>query len=154
MSDVHIRLSPQGYAALTEYARQRGVKRTQAASELLTDRVLGLIRSAPAAPVPERVASVYVVKVGPLYKIGMSVDPEKRIRTMQLPEKPDVVRIYEAQRARELECVLHQRFHAHREYGEWFLLNDDSLAEIDRCVETWRQTARYAGEGLNGKGRE
>jgi hypothetical protein len=93
---------------------------------------------------PERVTSVYVIKIGPLYKIGLSVDPQKRIKAMQLPQKPDVVRLYQVSKARELEAVLHKRFAPHREWGEWFVISESALAEIDACVETWKRTARYA----------
>jgi hypothetical protein len=87
---------------------------------------------------------LYVIQYGPTFKIGVSLNPKARVKAMMLPDEPDLVRCYEVQRVYDLERALHKTFKDRREYGEWFRLTDDHMAEIDRLVDTWKQTARYA----------
>lgn len=90
-------------------------------------------------PRPERPRSVYVLKVGEMFKIGLSVDPEKRIKSLQTSKRRDWLRSYEVPFAPELERALHKRFKDKREYGEWFLLNADDLKRIERIARHWKR---------------
>lgn len=105
-------------------------------SQLLSTATARLLAAAPKRE--ERKRSVYVLKIGERYKIGLSVNPTHRVKGMQLPSAPDWMRSYEVPHAAELEKLLHKRFHDKREYFEWFLLHNDDLAQIERIVEEWR----------------
>ena len=84
-----------------------------------------------------RPRSVYLLKIALIYKIGLSFDPASRVRAMQLPDRPDWVRVYESVRAEELEKVLHQRYKAKRKYGEWFELSEEEVEDLDRFCKEW-----------------
>ena len=89
---------------------------------------------------PDRGGAVYVIRIGTLSKIGLSVNPDLRIKSMQLPQAPDEVRIYKMAtyaHARSLEAELHRQYAAVRQYGEWFALNDAQLAEIEATCRAW-----------------
>jgi hypothetical protein len=88
---------------------------------------------------PERMGAIYVIRIGDRYKIGLSLNPEQRIASMQLPAKPDVVLIFRTSKAAELERTLHTKYAAHREHGEWFLLQKPQIAEIHKVCEAWRK---------------
>lgn len=92
------------------------------------------------APIrPERVGAIYVIKIGNRYKIGLSLNPENRIASMQLPQKPEVVLIFRTPKASELEKTLHRKYQAQRCIGEWFELEKPQIAEILKVCEAWKQ---------------
>jgi hypothetical protein len=74
---------------------------------------------------------LYVIRCGNLYKIGRSLSPGTRIQQMQLPSKPETVRLYIDMRAAKLERFLHARFADVRERGEWFRLTPEHIEQID-----------------------
>lgn len=91
-------------------------------------------------PYTPRAGAVYIIKIGTAYKIGCSVNAELRIKAMQLPQQPDVARIFRTPlytQCQELEKALHEKYAPQRRYGEWFELADSDLAEIDRFCEDW-----------------
>lgn len=109
-------------------------------SKLLRDSQLlsmATARLQAIAKFPDRPRSIYVLKIGERYKIGLSVRPHERWKGMQLPQAPDWMRSYEVPHAVELEKLLHKRFHDKREYGEWFLLHADDLKQIETIVNEW-----------------
>ena len=65
-------------------------------------------------------------------KIGFALDPDQRIKEIQTgnPEKLRVLAKVEG--GAELEREYHRRFSDQRRHGEWFFINSDILAEIDR----------------------
>lgn len=73
-----------------------------------------------------RQLSIYIIKLHGLYKIGRSYDPEKRIKSMQLPGVPEVVHIARPV-PENAERMLHEKFFANRVYGEWFRLTDEEV---------------------------
>lgn len=84
------------------------------------------------------VSYVYVIRIGELYKIGVSVHPYARIKSMQLPETAEVCRIYLSRSAYVLERQLHGMFADCREHGEWFRLPEGALPRIDQFVKGQR----------------
>lgn len=88
---------------------------------------------------PERQRAVYVVQYGQTYKIGLSFDPEGRIKQFMLPELVATMRIYWVPKAEKLERALHQKYAAHREHGEWFRLPETALNEMDAFAEDWKK---------------
>jgi len=68
---------------------------------------------------------------GPI-KIGISVDPQKRLKTLQTahPFRLELLCVFAG--AGKKEANYHSRFAAHRLHGEWFEPHPDILAEITR----------------------
>lgn len=96
--------------------------------------------SAATPEKPERPCAVYIIKVGDKYKIGKSLNPNGRIKNMQLPGKPETVRIFSVSRGARLELELHTRYAQKRGHGEWFSLSEADISDIDSYVEQWKQT--------------
>ncbi len=75
---------------------------------------------------------VYLLKAGPHYKIGKSVNFEKRLTQikLQLPHAVEVIHVIHAADHSKAESYWHRRFIARRLNGEWFELNQDEIAEF------------------------
>lgn len=82
---------------------------------------------------------MYVVQYGQTFKIGLSFDPNERIKAFMLPELVATMRVYWVPKAAELEHALHKKYAAHREFGEWFRLPETALNEMDAFAEKWKQ---------------
>jgi hypothetical protein len=81
----------------------------------------------------ERGGAVYLLRIGALCKIGISLDPELRFNETQLPQAPDEARVFRLasySAARELERALHEQYAARREHGEWFRLSAEDIEAI------------------------
>lgn len=68
-----------------------------------------------------------------LYKIGRSVNPSFRERTLQ-SEKPTIEMIFTARAISNDEKVLHEMFQHQRVRGEWFDLNGTQLNQIKQYI--------------------
>lgn len=72
---------------------------------------------------------VYLFQAGPYSKIGCSVNPAQRLRTIklsvcpELPCPPELVLSIPVTMARRAEAALHRKFSAQRVDGEWFVLD-------------------------------
>ena len=77
---------------------------------------------------------VYLFKYGTFYKIGASIDPEKRRRKMssQLPLALEQVCIIQTEDMVGLESALHQRYAAKWVKGEWFALDAGDVESIQQ----------------------
>jgi hypothetical protein len=65
-------------------------------------------------------------------KIGLTIAPHKRLRSLQ-SGSPILLRVLATtQGARETEADYHERFAEHRLHGEWFARVPEILAEIER----------------------
>lgn len=84
-----------------------------------------------------REGGVYIIRIDSLSKIGCSVEPERRVKQMQLPKKPEVLLIVMCPKWRQLEEALHRRFATQRRHGEWFALDDDALQDAQRIALAW-----------------
>ena len=77
---------------------------------------------------------VYVMfcKTTGLYKIGYSINPERRRNQLQKAEREviDITFSIPVRDMRRSEAELHQKFSALRVRGEWFALQDADLARI------------------------
>ena len=71
---------------------------------------------------------LYIAKAGDYYKIGISDNPEERIKQLQTanPQVVELVVDFPAIDAAECEKRLHEKFAKHRASGEWF--------ELDSCI--------------------
>jgi len=73
---------------------------------------------------------VYFIRSGDTVKIGMTVDPAARLRTLQTSHHVllDLLAAVPAHAA--LESAIHAKFSDLRGEGEWFRLNDELIAFI------------------------
>jgi hypothetical protein len=83
---------------------------------------------------PKRRKAIYLIKLHGVTKIGKSVNPELRVKNMQLPGKPEWVHIHWVDDADKLEKELHQFFATSRRHGEWFALSDAQVSHALRLV--------------------
>jgi hypothetical protein len=80
---------------------------------------------------------VYLLKAGPYYKIGKSVNFSKRLDQikLQLPYPVEVIHRIASNDITAMERYWHRKF-AHRlANGEWFMLSDDEVAEFKRAAK-------------------
>jgi len=87
----------------------------------------------PPLPDPKRNEGwVYLLKSGTYYKIGASIQVNKRIRTLRTlpPFDINLVCTIETDDMYKLERQLHARFSNKRVNGEWFELEPDDVAYI------------------------
>lgn len=80
---------------------------------------------------------VYMLQAGPYFKIGMSINLEKRLGQikLQLPHAVEVVHVIRAANPAEVEAHWHRRFAALRRNGEWFLLTQAEVDEFKSVSE-------------------
>jgi hypothetical protein len=133
---------PFGIAAITFLqegfnARKRSKRKLGAAQPYLEPlrRHQSSMQSAStsiARPETQPVGSVYLLKAGPFYKIGKSINFEKRLKQikLQLPYPVEVVHTISTPEYSKLEAYWHQRFRSKRTNGEWFLLTDEDVKEF------------------------
>ncbi|KTW01302.1 GIY-YIG nuclease family protein [Sphingomonas sanguinis] len=75
------------------------------------------------------------LKTGALVKIGHSVYPEARLRSLQTGNHERLQIFAMAPGGREQEAKYHSRWRARRPSGEWFMLGDCIINEIHRLQE-------------------
>jgi hypothetical protein len=77
---------------------------------------------------------VYMLQAGDYFKIGMSINLDKRLSQikLQLPFPVEVVHVIQVAHALQAEAHWHRRFAALRRNGEWFLLSEADVDEFKR----------------------
>lgn len=75
---------------------------------------------------------VYLLQAGPHFKIGKSIDFDKRLGQikLQLPYAVEVVHVMRAADPSQVESYWHRRFSPLRQNGEWFLLTQTEVDEF------------------------
>lgn len=74
---------------------------------------------------------VYVVEFDGHYKIGSSINPQRRAQEVtRFYKEPNLVISERVPNFREIELVVHKMFETKRERGEWFRLDADDLVVI------------------------
>lgn len=95
-------------------------------------------------------ATSYIYIIGsdhPPYKVGISKDPERRLRNLQTGH-PQKLRIHclretNGERTKLLEGAIHHHLRMHRTNGEWFDLDYETiLLEVEYAI------MRYADDPL------
>jgi len=86
--------------------------------------------------------SVYFIRNGSFIKIGISVDPWKRLSSLQTgnPEPLEMLAIMPG--SDDLEAGLHRAFGQYMKRGEWFAENDELLAFIEVVKNTFPNEQR------------
>jgi hypothetical protein len=70
------------------------------------------------------------------YKIGISVDPRKRLKQLQTGNHDEltIIHTYESVNASKIETTLHNRYSHARKIGEWFDMSlSDELVFLENC---------------------
>lgn len=72
---------------------------------------------------------VYLLRAGDYYKIGKTINPSSRIKTisLQMPFPVEVFAIIPSLDYARLETLLHNVFHSKNTNGEWFCLTDPDI---------------------------
>lgn len=80
---------------------------------------------------------VYLFKLNEYYKIGISVNPTRRLTSInsETPYTAILIHQIHTDHMRRLEDELHQRFGVRRFKNEWFLLTDEDVQFILNIVE-------------------
>jgi hypothetical protein len=95
------------------------------------------------------VLKIYIFKTGlSAYKIGVSSNVEKRRNQVQTgcPTKVDVFKVYEVERAYEVETIIHNYFSDFSTGREWFDIPESRMAAILEEIEA---VVRAANENQN-----
>jgi len=72
---------------------------------------------------------VYIFRADTVFKIGMSGDPEQRLKTLKSkpPYPTEVVHTIHSNTPRMLEHQLHNKYAGIRAFGEWFHLTEKDI---------------------------
>lgn len=106
----------------------------------------------PEVPVPsEKVDCVYLVQMGPYFKLGYTNMPRDRVSGIAgyLPVHPIPILIIKVAYAEPLEYTLHRKFADKRCKGEWFCLSPADVSYCFRLAAALPQF--YPGEWFEGQ---
>lgn len=91
-------------------------------------------KALPSLPNPPKPQAgwVYVVQADKYFKIGISKEPKKRIKTLgtEMPTPLTTIRLFETEDMKKLEEALHNVFAFKRIKGEWFALDESDVEYI------------------------
>lgn len=99
-------------------------------SKALIKELLGLPAKANIAMIKTKL--VYLIQSGPLYKIGVSVNPKSRLMSLSTAS-PNPLRLVWSKKyddAYAVEKELHDQFNSKRINGEWFRLDEKDVETI------------------------
>jgi len=76
------------------------------------------------------------------YKIGVSNDPEKRLKAIQTgnSEKVIIFKKFKSQYPTKVEGRLHRFFNSERRKGEWFVLTDEQIKSFLSLCEEYEKS--------------
>ena len=73
-----------------------------------------------------------------IYKIGVSKNPNKRLKEVQTgnPAPVEIIQLYESEIAYKIETALHNRYSHYNTHGEWFELSImEEVSFIETCTK-------------------
>jgi len=102
--------------------------KTEAGWAELFDNLIQQMQSALGGP-SLKDGVMYLLKAGPYYKIGNSINFEQRLNQikLQLPYPVEEIHQIATDDPKGLEAYWHKRFDTRRTNGEWFLLTDEDI---------------------------
>ena len=135
----------QDFIALEEQQAAAGTIAMPAAAPMLPAAETDFENIRREQAEPHSQGYIYLIRMEDttFYKIGMSLDPEIRLRTLQTgnPHLLSLLKTRRVQDMRSAESYLHQQFQTQRvpniNVREWFDLGDDS-GEVDTAFATLR----------------
>lgn len=89
-------------------------------------------------PTSQQADYLYVMRCGPYVKIGVSSDPERRLREVGVgaPDRVMLLGAWRHECAWKIEQSLHARFETSRTQGEWFVLKDEAVKLLIQQLDT------------------
>jgi len=83
-----------------------------------------------------------------LYKIGISKNPEERVKQLQTANgvKLDLIKQFKTEFDYKLERVLHRHFQSKKTIGEFFELNENDVKEFTSLCESRESNFKYLVE--------
>lgn len=89
-------------------------------------------------PTARQADYLYLMRCGPYVKIGVSTQPDKRLREVGVgaPDQVTLLGAWRHDQAWRIEETLHRKFAAARTQGEWFVLNDDTVRSLMHQLDT------------------
>lgn len=106
----------------------------------------------PEIPLPfVRMDCVYLVQMGPYFKVGYTCRPRERVSGIAgpMPIRPVPICLIRVAYAEELEYALHKKFSDKRAKAEWFCL---SRSDVQYCFRLARRLPEYyPGEWIDGQ---
>lgn len=121
-------------------------------SDLSTDNFNLAVKLAEVMPVPAPSQTVYFVSSGNgRIKIGISIDVEKRIKTLECAVGEKLSLLATIGGGRTVEAFLHDYFAENRLVGEWFDLSDrlrSFIAEKDAIAQMVEMLAGAKGRAV------
>lgn len=139
--EVPFNICQQHWGSMSRYFHGSANEQKEQVQRMATDAIDVLTRLLPSPP-PVRVSdtrSVYFIRCGEYVKIGVSRDPQARLKTLRTSGNgtlaPRGIDLWEAelvgvlQGGAAVEADMHDRFARLRDTGEWFM-HADELAEF------------------------
>jgi len=84
---------------------------------------------------PESAQQIYLIYDGELTKIGLSQDPQTRLRSLQTGSGRVLSILASGPGGPDLEQKLHQRYASKHTVGEWFRLSPEDREKVKRELE-------------------
>lgn len=85
----------------------------------------------------EKDGYVYIIKLNGYYKIGRTINPEKRFgEYTKLMEQPETICCIYVKNYKQVEKELHKMFSDKNTNGEWFILLDEELSTAIKYIKT------------------
>jgi hypothetical protein len=136
MEDAVRLLDEKGHAFMEAFYQEHRdrAREHERANEEYRERLIAEARNQPST----RTGAIYLIKSAGRYKLGQSVNPEQRIGSMTLSEKPEILVIHHCSAWKEAERELHLRFAHKRGHGEWFDFSKDELIEVEKAMRAFK----------------
>jgi hypothetical protein len=94
-------------------------------------------KTKPEKPTPSYTSSVYLIHEAGHHKIGIAINPSKRLKGIKTscPFPVEILKTWKSENAVAVEQAIHRRFAEHRLNGEWFKLPDNVLTTLTKIED-------------------
>jgi|ERR1035437_338299 hypothetical protein len=82
------------------------------------------------------------------YKIGIGVNPEKRIKTLQTGNGETLILVNKfcSNFSTKIEVNLHKKYYSTHKHGEWFYLDNKDVNEFTSLCEKYEKSFSYLNQ--------